>query len=217
MLKLGICPEGGPDDPSHFIELFPKWQNISKDGIEGCDAVIFWGGTDIHPELYGAKRNYMSQAPMLGPSRRDVFEMKAMQWCRVNNIPMIGVCRGAQLMCAFAGGSLAQHVTGHRVNHMISTLNDGDMMATSEHHQMMNISGTDGVLLAWSKERRSTMYQGEDSKDILSMREAPEAEIVYFPSIKGLAIQGHPEWCSDPLEPFVQLCNKYVIQYLFGE
>ena len=216
MLKLGICPEGGPMNPFPFDDVFKSFQNISIHGIEGCDAVLFWGGTDIHPSIYGAKRNKHSGAPLHGPSPRDEFELKAMSWCKANSIPMIGVCRGAQLMCAFAGGSLAQHVTGHLKPHSISTMRDGEVEATSSHHQMMNIAGTDGELLAWSTHRLSTCYLGETDENIKHMQQTVEPEIVWFPGVKGLAIQGHPEWCTDHLDPFVMLCNKYVKQYCFG-
>ena len=216
-LRLGICPEGGPMNPFPFDKVFPEFQSIATHGIEGCDAVLFWGGTDIHPSIYGAKRNFHSGASLHGLSKRDEFELKAMTWCKANDIPIIGVCRGAQLACAFSGGSLAQHVTGHGRDHMMSTLLDGEMMTTSSHHQMMNPAGTDGVILAWSTHRLSNCYQGETMVDIVSMKETVEPEIVWWPSTKALGIQGHPEWCKTHEEPFVQLCNKYVRRYCFGE
>ena len=140
-----------------------------------------------------------------------------MKWCKVQNIPMIGVCRGAQLACAFAGGSLAQHVTGHGHNHKITTLRDGEVVTTSSHHQMMNPAGTDGLVLAWSTERLSQCYQGERAVDIVSMKERDEPEIVWFGSTRTLAIQGHPEWCKDAEDPFAKLCRTYVRRYCLGE
>lgn len=54
--------------------------------------VIFWGGTDINPELYGEKPSPYTQIP---DKYRDNIETQQALYCIKNNIPIIGICRGA--------------------------------------------------------------------------------------------------------------------------
>jgi gamma-glutamyl-gamma-aminobutyrate hydrolase PuuD len=106
-------------------------------------------------------------------------------------IPTIGVCRGAQMLCAAAGGKLIQHLDNHAgAGHDILTVDGQTMYVNSLHHQMMYPWEVDHQLLAWSKEKRSEEYHDEDR----ILNEIPcEPELVVFPKIKGIAAQWHPE------------------------
>lgn len=213
-LVLGYCPVGNGSSIEPFNQTFAFQKDASK-SVAGVDAVIFWGGTDIHPSLYGQLRHERSQAAGLDPSSRDTFEWNLMKYCKVNNIPMIGVCRGAQMLCAFAGGSLIQHVTGHVGNsggHQIHSDDlDSPIWSTSCHHQMMYPFDVPHDMIAWTGVHLGDKY--EIDKGSISMDGKVEPEIVYFPEIKGLAIQGHPEWAIG--SPFADFCNELVVKYLF--
>lgn len=194
-LTLGYCPIGNGSSIAPFDQIFDHKEDVYSGNLGLVDAVVFWGGTDIHPSLYNQKAHRESQAYGLSslPSR-DSFEWKMMLWCKLNEVPMIGVCRGAQLMCAFAGGHLIQHVNGHHQDHDILTVDGVFMKATSCHHQMMYPYDVEHELLAWSAPSRSTTYEGESTSQVVNMSDKREPEVVYFPTIQGLAIQGHPEW-----------------------
>lgn len=216
-LKLGYSPWGNGHSIRPFHMMFEESQDCFKDGFEGISAFLLWGGTDIHPSYYGQNHHRYSQAPDK-PSTRDEWEWQAMKYCKANNIPMIGVCRGAQFLCAFAGGKLIQDVSGHGTSHSMTTSEGEIIYTTSSHHQMLDIHGTDGELLAWSTVRKSNHYYGELSEtpahiDVMKFR---EPEVVYFPSISALAIQGHPEWAGEQ-EPFVDYCLQRVKDCLFDE
>jgi gamma-glutamyl-gamma-aminobutyrate hydrolase PuuD len=141
-----------------------------------------------------------------------------MKFCKAHGIPMIGVCRGAQFLCAFAGGKLIQDVTGHGTSHTMTT-SDGEVITTtSSHHQMLDVDGTNHELLAWATHRFSKHYYGEKSEtpkhiNVLTFK---EPEVVYFPDIKALAIQGHPEW-ADEQDRFVGYCIEQVKDCLLSE
>lgn len=215
-LCLGYCPQGtGTDYP--FNEIFPVSRNLQT-GFEGVDAVVLWGGEDIHPSYYNEEPHPLNQARNnLVPSRRDVFEWKVMLHCYTEGIPIIGVCRGAQFLCAFAGGSLVQHVNNHtNGNHLVTTSHGEILPVTSCHHQMMYPYDVEHELLAWSKEKRSTFYEGPKQAPIASMDTRPEPEVVYFPKVRGLAIQGHPEW-AQPNSRFVSYVNELVKTRLLNQ
>lgn len=209
-LVLGYCPQGNGSSIAPFDRVFAKSQNI-MDSIEGVDAVVFWGGTDIHPSLYGEKPHRLNQQQGDEPIWRDIFEWRAMLYCKANRIPMIGVCRGAQLMCAFVGGKLIQDVTGHVGGsgyHRVMTDQGENFEVTSCHHQMMYPYDVEHVLKAWAVPRKSMHYQGEGGRSINVMEDRLEPEIVLFPQVKGLAIQGHPEWAVN--SEFADYCNELI-------
>jgi len=217
-LVLGYCPQGNGTSIAPFDRVFGAKQDISK-SIEGVDAVVFWGGTDIHPSLYKEKPHKRSQCLFSTPSSRDIFEWNAMKYCLTNNIPMIGVCRGAQMLCAFAGGRLIQdcdgHVGGSGGGHPITVLNGPigtkNIYATSCHHQMMYPFDVPHEMLGWSSVHQSSRY--ENAEGLVNMDGKVEPEIVYFPDIKGFAIQGHPEWAENT--PFADHCNKLINELFF--
>lgn len=153
-----------------------------------ADLVGFGGGADIHPSLYGC-RNVASGAG-LSPSLRDRFERAVFNECVLQGIPMFGICRGSQFVCAMSGGKLVQDVTGHGGDHMITTY-DGERMAiTSTHHQMMYPWDVPHDLIAWTKKR--SMEYVHDIPNYVQPDKDPE--IVMFPQTRALAVQGHPEW-----------------------
>ncbi len=208
---LGFCPVGNGASIHPFHKFFELKQDIFK-GISGVDAVVFWGGADIHPSLYNQNASKTSQAGDK-PSHRDIFEWNAMKWCVANNIPMIGVCRGAQMLCAFAGGKLVQHSTGHNSGPHSMTTNDyRSMSTTSCHHQMMYPFDIEHEMLASASVKLSDRYYDGDDEDI-KMDGFVEPEVVWFPKIKGLAIQGHPEW-ADVNSDFAKYCNELVGKYI---
>lgn len=188
-----------------------------EDGAE-IDALVIWGGEDISPSLYGDSVAFMCGADA-ELSRRDRVEASACHAAMERNIPIIGVCRGAQLLCALAGGRLIQHVNGHGRNHQISTFDGRGIRSSSVHHQMMFPFGVDHKLIAWATEKQSDMYINGENEDDPAMKDKPEPEIVWFPKIKGLAIQGHPEFHSNPeTDEFVQYCMQQVRDHiLVGE
>ena len=213
---LGFCPMGtGMGDP--FTDMFDEVVNLHKTNVEVEDlgAVVLWGGEDIATSLYGQKVGG-THGPY-DPTKRDMFEWEVMRRAAAAKVPIIGVCRGAQIATAFAGGSLIQDVSGHHGGHDIET-SDGKLIYTnSAHHQMMNPYELDEdsyELLAWSKKNISSKYVSEDRgvndtylKDGTAFSSLKEPEIVVYHEINCLAIQGHPEWLG-PTAPL----NLYVKQ-----
>lgn len=215
-LTLGHVGAGtGTHEP--FDQLYEKSLLVTAKEIEegaDIDALVIWGGEDISPSLYGDEVAFMCGADK-ELSRRDRVESSACAAAMARNIPIIGVCRGAQLLCALAGGRLIQHVNGHGMSHQISTFDGKGLRSSSVHHQMMFPFGVDHTLIAWATERRSDIYINGANEDDPAMKDKVEPEIVWFPKIRGLAIQGHPEFHSKPeTDEFVQYCMKQVKDFI---
>ena len=157
------------------------------------DAILFEGGSDIHPSIYNNPNTHSSVGDM--PSRRDVFEVNAMKDAIKKKALIIGICRGAQLACALAGGKLVQHVNHHGRSHSVSTTDETIFNVSSVHHQQMYPWDIEHDLLAWSAQ--SDVFLGHEIDEDLVYTE-PEA--VYFPQINALAFQWHPEWAASTEE-----------------
>lgn len=212
-LKLGYVPYGtGIIKP--FDQVFDEAVNVLKHGYNDIDCLVIWGGGDISPSLYGHNLAPETHAGT-EPGHRDIIEWEAVKEAVKRDIPIIGVCRGAQLLCAFAGGTLIQHVSNHHGEHMIKTHDNKSFMVTSIHHQMMYPFDVKHEMLGWTTFARSVVYKGNGGAPV-SMMGKVEPEIVYFPSIRGLAIQGHPEYANEDSE-FVQYCNTLVCSKLLND
>ncbi len=76
--------------------------------LEELDAVVLAPGRDIEPERYGQERH-----PLLAPTepRRDAFELELTRRALERGLPLLGICRGVQMLNVALGGTLAQDVS----------------------------------------------------------------------------------------------------------
>jgi gamma-glutamyl-gamma-aminobutyrate hydrolase PuuD len=182
--------------------------------LDGASALLLWGGEDISPSIYGQHRPKIGYSGPEKMSVRDETEVSLAKEAIRLNIPIIGICRGAQLMCAVSGGSLFQHVTNHAgQTHECETDRGTTIVSNSLHHQMMNLSKVDHYRIAWIEPGISHAYIGEDGPIANPLPYEPE--IVYIPKTKALCIQGHPEF-MDEKNPFVKYCLELVEQYILA-
>lgn len=173
--------------------------------------LLLHGGEDISPSIYNEFPNKYCHASKT-PSKRDAFELACIERARKIGIPIIGICRGAQLLCCVDGGSLLQHLTKHSKygHHTIQDSETGEYYrANSAHHQMMRPSA-DAVVLA--SVREDTEGYGEDGHEF-KFTSCPE--VVYFPNLRAIGIQGHPEWMQG--SAFNQYCLSLIKQHLIKE
>ncbi len=172
--------------------------------------LVLWGGTDINSSLYNKPRSKYAQNPDVV---RDMKEEHYIRLAVKKEQPIIGVCRGAQLLCAINGGTLYQHSVPKTQNHSILTL-DGILFdnVRAGHHQVMNPSGK-FIVYGWNPSHVKIWHDDEHTEEIKNT-----AEVVWWPETKSLGIQPHPEW-STPDDPFVIWLNDLIkrlgIDYVF--
>ncbi|HMH21911.1 MAG TPA: gamma-glutamyl-gamma-aminobutyrate hydrolase family protein [Puia sp.] len=76
--------------------------------IKECDALVLSGGVDIHPEFYGGGLVYPKQPRGGWKKERDVFEREVFEFALGQGMPVLGVCRGLQLINVLLKGTLVQ-------------------------------------------------------------------------------------------------------------
>jgi putative glutamine amidotransferase len=79
--------------------------------IEACDGLVLTGGHDVDPEWYDA-----SPSPALGQidRPRDEFELALFHAARARHLPILGICRGLQVINIAMGGTLWQDLPSER-------------------------------------------------------------------------------------------------------
>ena len=129
--------------------------------VDHLDGVVLSGGTDMDPNLYGA--DAQTDDYPLEPERDD-FELAILDAAVTREMPVLGICRGLQVINVYAGGTLHQDVPAHSrydvavnsVTHSID-ITDGSILASlygsthavnSLHHQTVDRLGTDLVVTA---------------------------------------------------------------------
>lgn len=78
----------------------------SAAAVTRLDGLVLSGGSDIHPSRYGAS----SLHPTLRLSDRDEAELAVLRAALAAGMPVLGVCRGLQLLAVHFGGTLHQHL-----------------------------------------------------------------------------------------------------------
>ena len=200
-----------------FASMFDKVTTVTleEELVEKDSMLILWGGGDIHPSLYGHEVSPKSHVSW-GLSTMDEIEWALANKAVSLGIPVIGICRGAQMMCALSGGSLIQDISGHTTSHNMKVLLDGEVIGISSlHHQMMYPWDTEHKMIAISDPNRSKSYiiRPKNSNSDIELKEIPcEPEIIWFPLTKSLAIQGHPEFYETESR-YVKYCKELIRGY----
>ncbi|RPK33717.1 putative glutamine amidotransferase [Streptomyces sp. ADI92-24] len=90
--------------------LPPDSPDLAASVVARLDAVVVAGGPDVDPARYGALRD-----PRTGPPapERDAWESALIGAALESGTPLLGICRGMQLLNVALGGTLTQHLEGH--------------------------------------------------------------------------------------------------------
>lgn len=180
--RIGLLPYSREDGSQYFpqdyidaieangAEVVPVMHDTSLDTlyplVVSLDAMIFSGGCDIDPVHYGQMRE--DGCGRIDP-RRDQIELALADLVLGRDIPVLGVCRGVQLLNVALGGTLRQDIAGHRVDENSNEavwhgvrLAPGSRLAqiagsetarvNSYHHQCVDRVADGLVAVAWAED-----------------------------------------------------------------
>ncbi|KWX65792.1 gamma-glutamyl-gamma-aminobutyrate hydrolase family protein [Mycobacterium sp. NAZ190054] len=197
------------------VLLPPQWADdaVADRVLDGLDGLIITGGRDVDPGTYGAQPHPNTDRPVADGRTRDAFEFALLRAALRRGLPVLGICRGAQVLNVALGGTLHQHlpdVVGHtrhqQGNAVFSTssiatvpgtrvaaLVGPDTQAQCYHHQAIDRLG-DGLVISAS-----------DTAD--GVIEAVEVDAARYPERWVVAVQWHPEERLDDLRLFAGLVS----------
>ena len=163
---------------------------VPDDTLRPVDLLVFTGGADVSPGLYG----HPEHATTYNDVYRDQREAQIFENALLYNIPMVGICRGGQFLNVMSGGEMYQDVGGHGMPHEITDLVTGETVyVSSTHHQMMKPSSK-GLLVASShiggyrEHWDGGIFKRETSEQ--------DVEVVFYEETRSLCFQPHPEFTS---------------------
>jgi putative glutamine amidotransferase len=111
--KLGFTPVLLPSDLKDIPQI---------------DGVILTNGNNVDPRAYGGK-------PLDDVfAERDAFEARLAKMALGKKIPILGACRGSQMLNVFFGGKLKQHVAGHSGTTHAIALRNGKRVTVNSYH-----------------------------------------------------------------------------------
>ena len=192
-----------------WVELSDPEQAVQDALI--CDGLLLPGGGDMDPKFYGQERIPACGEPNL---LRDAAEPLLLRAFLAADKPVLGICRGSQVMKAVLGGDLYQDIkpfeqlphNGHWAKVHTVTVRRGTLLSrilgqdtvlvNSQHHQAVDRVAPGLTLAALSED------------GIVEAIEKPDARFC-------LGVQWHPEWLSDAdpamqglFDAFVNACSK---------
>ena len=196
---------------SHYEQdLFIRFGWEIASSIESADLVLFTGGEDVDPRMYGDAKHHHSYCNI----NRDYLEKELYEEALSHKKAMAGICRGGQFLNVMNGGRMYQHVQGHTRSHMAydETAEGKDkVLVTSTHHQMM-MPPENAIILLTAKQKGEREWmdsQGNIYKDVSD----EDIESVYFPDTNSLCFQPHPEYSrehGDAFSDMAKLFFKYI-------
>ena len=87
--------------------LVPPAEDAVEEALDGLDGLVFSGGSDLDPELYGQE----AHEETLGIVRdRDEAELALLEGALERDMPVLAICRGSQVLNVARGGDLLQHL-----------------------------------------------------------------------------------------------------------
>jgi len=87
--------------------LVPPSEEAIEETLDSLDGVLFSGGADIDPELYGQETHPETRGIV---PERDRGELALLQAALARDMPVLAVCRGSQVLNVALGGDLVQHL-----------------------------------------------------------------------------------------------------------
>ncbi|MEU5613472.1 gamma-glutamyl-gamma-aminobutyrate hydrolase family protein [Streptomyces sparsogenes] len=96
--------------------------------VSRLDALVIAGGPDVEPLRYGAEPHERTGPPA---RERDAWELALIEAALAADLPLLGICRGMQLLNVALGGTLVQHLEGHV-----------GPPGVFEHHEIKPVPGT---------------------------------------------------------------------------
>jgi putative glutamine amidotransferase len=185
-----------------FQKIFPDLEIVKNpDNIKGYDLIIFSGGEDVNPALYGRKTTY---AVGLNPER-DMIEKRIAEKA-FGNVKMLGVCRGLQILSVLLGYKLVQDLYNEKGVHHGSyhPLKWHTVPGSSDYKNKMGLP--DMV--------NSMHHQG------VAVDEFPTYSLTPLASYSGIVelavsdsvilTQFHPEFMSDKMGEFFKYVREWV-------
>lgn len=174
---------------------------VTTDGVKlrkilnDIDGLMLVGGDDVNPVYYGEKK---LNSTVLIDAVRDTFDLSLVRLASNKNIPILGICRGMQVLNVAFGGSLYQDLDTQRkskIQHKPTIKRDKICQTTSIHAgtKLAELLGSSDTLGINSYHHQSIKTVAQGFKVSAVAPDGVIEGIEAYPHRKILAVQWHPE------------------------
>jgi putative glutamine amidotransferase len=152
--------------------------------IDRLDGICLSGGPDLDPAAYGASERHGE----LGPTEPDLdaFELALARAADERGLPVLGICRGVQALNVARGGTLHQHVAGHRQtepgtatthtvvvergSRLAGVVGARPLRVNSFHHQAVDVLGSGLRAVAWAPDGTVEAVEAPGARFVLGVQ-----------------------------------------------
>ncbi len=162
-----------------------------KTYVDMMDGFLFSGGVDFDPAFYGEEKMFDSVEI---DELRDAFEKTAFPYVLASGKPILGICRGIQAINVLMGGSLYQHMEGHRQE--ASGVHRTQPLTVLPNTYFHTLTGKDRIMV--NTFHHQNVKALADGLVAQAVSEDGFIEAIHAPAHKFLfGVQFHPEFYHD--------------------
>jgi putative glutamine amidotransferase len=200
-----------------LIPLLPDDEATLRATYEQLDAVFLTGGVDVDPATYGEARHELCDR---SDPARDETEIRLIRWALAEGKPLLGVCRGIQVLNVACGGSLYQHLSAqlpqaikHDYFPSPGTRHTRDYLA---HSIAVDTGSRLGALLGATQVQVNSMHHQGIKRLASGLRSCAYAPDGLIEGVEGrdgqylLGVQWHPEELAEAHAPMQRLFTDFI-------
>jgi len=177
--KLGILPIIIPNSTKNLQKYFELFKP---------DGIILSGGEDVNPDLYGGEKHKSFDVSEL----RDNTEFALIDYAVKNKLPLLGICRGFQIINVYFGGKLIQ-----KINELESNKNhlNPDIHTIVIDNKIINQKFNSETFVVNSFHNQGVDFKSLSNqlKSFAVYKNTELIEAFYHINLPILAVQWHPE------------------------
>lgn len=196
--------------------MLVPWLAGAEDLLAICDGLLLAGGGDIAPNRYGSAGH---PAIYEVDEARDAGELALLHAARAANMPILGICRGAQLINVALGGTLIEHLPDstsqpHRAEPSGGILHDIRITGASKLYRVLQPAehlGDEPLVTSATSWHHQAIGRLADGLVVTATAADGTVEAIESPSDAWLvAVQWHPELtaATDPIQQ--RLFNAFI-------
>ncbi len=183
-------------------------ENVLRALYKLCDGLLLSGGHDLDVAAKEANSGARLKVKVNTSPRRDKQEMQLLKWAVADNKPVLGICRGMELINVVLGGTLYQHIPDDlptAIDHTLSQ-NQKDFRHVAHHLKLDPKSQLAACLGTTEVEANALHHQAikELGQGLIVTARAEDGviEAVELPSRRFvIGVQSHPEALEESVEP----------------
>lgn len=147
----------------NFFRRLPAsvFSTLDLNKLEDCDTLVLPGGGDITPSFFGEDPDGSRNID----TALDILQFQAVEYALKKALPILGICKGMQVINVAFGGTILQNMEGDQIHPYIGKdsyhnteilegsclykLYGNHMIVNSAHHQRINHLGKDLKIIQW--------------------------------------------------------------------